>query len=398
MVFLFMQALILAAGKSTRTYPLTITRPKPLLPLIDEALIFYTLRQLKGLVDEVLIVVGYQKEVLQEVVGSQFEGLNIRYIVQEEQLGTGHALLEAREHLGQRFMVINGDDIYHHEDLKACLNYKHGLLAASHSNPERFGVLKIENGLVEKINEKVSSSSQSLVNTGVYVLSQEVFATALESSPRGEYEITDYIESLPDVHYHVAQKSWIAIGYPWNFLEASQYKLEQIDFVKEGGVEEGAVVDDNVFVGKGSRILKGCIVKGPAYIGKNCIIGPYAYLRPGSIVLDRCQVGHNVEMVESVIMPDTKCKHRSYIGYSVIGAGCNLGLGFTTADFRHDGQDHQTIIKGKKVSSYRRKLGAFLGDNVRTGVGTVTYPGRKIWPGLTTLVGEIVRQDKIDVI
>jgi len=92
-----LQAVILAAGKSTRCYPLTLTRPKPLLPLLGTTILGHTLGVLRGLVDEVLIVVGYQAEAIKQMFGSEFEGLPIRYVEQGEQKGTAHALQVAGE-------------------------------------------------------------------------------------------------------------------------------------------------------------------------------------------------------------------------------------------------------------------------------------------------------------
>ena len=93
-----MKAILLAAGKSTRTYPLTLTRPKPLLKVANRTLLHYQLDALRGiapqgLVDEVVMVVGYKKEMIESAMGSEYNGLPIRYIEQKEQLGTGHAAL-----------------------------------------------------------------------------------------------------------------------------------------------------------------------------------------------------------------------------------------------------------------------------------------------------------------
>ena len=79
--------------------------------------------------------------------------------------------------------------------------------------------------------------------------------------------------------------------------------------------------------------------------------------------------------------------HLSYIGDSVIGANANIGCGTVTANFRHDGKNHRSFVKGELVDTGRRKLGTIIGDGVHTGINTSIYPGRKIRPGLSTLPG-----------
>jgi len=101
-----------------------------------------------------------------------------------------------------------------------------------------------------------------------------------------------------------------------------------------------------------------------------------------------------MELCDVVVMDNAKSKHTSYAAHSVIGENVNIGAGLITADFRHDGNNHTTLINGQKIDSGRRKLGAFIGDNVKTGIGTLIYPGRKLWPNTVTMPGEIVKKDK----
>jgi bifunctional UDP-N-acetylglucosamine pyrophosphorylase/glucosamine-1-phosphate N-acetyltransferase len=95
-------------------------------------------------------------------------------------------------------------------------------------------------------------------------------------------------------------------------------------------------------------------------------------------------------------MDKATAKHNSYIGHSVIGENCNIACGTVTADYRHDSKSNTTLVQGKKIDTGRRKLGAFIGDNVRTGIGTLIYPGRKIWPNKSTLPGQVVKEDIVD--
>ena len=86
-----MQAVILAAGKSTRTYPLTLTRPKPLLKAANKTILEHNLDNLNGIADEAILIVGYKKEMIRKKFGNNYNNIKIRYIEQKEQLGTGHA-------------------------------------------------------------------------------------------------------------------------------------------------------------------------------------------------------------------------------------------------------------------------------------------------------------------
>ena len=92
-----MKAVILAAGKSTRTYPLTLTRPKPLLPILNKPILAHQLDALHGLIDEAVIVVGYLQEQIHERFGDAYRGIRMTYVEQREQLGTGHAVLQCRD-------------------------------------------------------------------------------------------------------------------------------------------------------------------------------------------------------------------------------------------------------------------------------------------------------------
>ena len=103
-----------------------------------------------------------------------------------------------------------------------------------------------------------------------------------------------------------------------------------------------------------------------------------------------------MELYDVLVMDNTTSKHTSYVAHSVIGENVNIGAGTITADYRHDGKNNMTIVNDKKIDSGRRKLGAFFGDGVHTGIGTLIYPGRKLWPSVGTLPGEIVKVDKVE--
>lgn len=393
-----MKAVILAAGKSTRSYPFTLTRPKALLRILDKTLLEHTFDQLKGIVDEIIIVVGYMKEKIIEKFGKEYNGMKLTFVEQKEQNGTGGALLCAKDFLKGKFIVLNGDDIYSAKDIKECVKHDYSIMGMEIDDPEKWGIIEVKDEKVIGFEEKPSAedAKSNIGNAGLYVLDEEIFKYELPKTERGEYEIVDYIKHLikdgKEVKCHTVSDYWLPVGYPWHYLEANVFFLRRMkETVIKGTVEEGVTIKGIVFIGEGTLIKSGTYIEGPAYIGKNCEIGPHCFIRKDSILFDGVRT--RAEIIDSVIMDNTTAKHNSYIGHSVIGENCNIAAGTITADYRHDGKNNKTLIQGKKLCSGRRKLGAFLGDNVTTGIGTLIYPGRKIWPGKGTLPGSIVKED-----
>lgn len=391
-----MKAVILAAGKSTRTYPLTANKPKPLLPVVNKEILAHSLDQLDGLVKEVVVIVGYEKDQIINRFGYAYGNISIKYVEQKEQKGTGHAIKSAEEHLNGRFIVMNGDDIYSKKDIEKCLEHNYCVLGQKVDDPSRFGVFVVENGKVKSLVEKPKEFVSDLANTGLYVLDEFIFDIDIVKSARGEFEIVDYINGLiekgEDVYCEAVEEYWIPIAYPWNLLEANVHFVRNVKKDIKGEIEEGAVVKGEIVLGKGSVIKSGSYVTGPCVIGENCEIGPMCHIRGDVVIGDNCRIG-KTEVFDAVIMNHTTSKHFGYIGHSVIGERVNAGAGLVTTDYRHDSAKHITLVNGNKVETGRTKLGAFIGDDVKTGVGTLIYPGRKIWPGKTTLPGEIVKED-----
>ena len=130
-----MKAVIFAAGKSTRTYPLTLTRPKPLLPIANRPILAHQLEALSGLVDGVVVVVGYKGEMIRDWFGETYGGIEIEYVEQQEQRGTGHALLQCAGMLDEPFIALNGDDLFDPADLAALSKAGQGGLAKTIEDP-----------------------------------------------------------------------------------------------------------------------------------------------------------------------------------------------------------------------------------------------------------------------
>jgi len=398
-----MQAVILAAGKSTRTYPLTLTRPKPLLPIANKTIVEHILEQLEGLVDHVIMLVGYRKEMIEQYIGVKWHSMNISYCEQKEQLGTGHAVLQTEPLIKDRFIVLNGDDIYAHQDIAALLNYDYGALARWEADPSPYGVFQVDDknraiNLVEKPKQFIGN----LTNVGCYKFDRSIFEFIKKTplSERGEIEITSSILLFAKQHefyVHMLQGFWLSNGYPWELLQTQDFFMKNLDeTIISGIVEKNVQLTDGIVVGKGTTIKSGVFIEGPVIIGENCNIGPNCYLRGNTAIGDNCHIGQSVEIKNSIIMNNTNICHLSYIGDSVIGENVNLGAGFIVANVRHDKTNVLSQVKGKLIDTGMKKFGTVIADNVRTGINTSIYPGRKIWPGKFTAIGEIVKKDIID--
>ena len=391
------QAVIMAAGKSTRTWPLTLTKPKPLLKVMNKEIIKHNLDALQGLVSEVIIIVGFKKEMIIEEIGHKYGKLKIRYAEQKRQLGTGHALKYVEKLIKGKFIVMGGDDIFSKKDIKACLRHKYAVLGCKVEDPGRFGVFVVKGKEVKKVVEKPRKFVSDIANAGLYVFDKSVFKFKLRKSQRGEYEIIDYINALIKKERVVCENvkgRWLSVGYPWDLIEANNVLVSEIKNDIKGKVEKNVIVKGKLKAGKGTEILSGTYIKGNVIIGENCLIGPNCYLRGNTSIGNGCHIGQAVEIKNSVIMDNAKVPHLSYIGDSVIGENSNLGAGTITANLKHDNKNVRSVVKGKIVDTGRRKFGTIIADDVHTGINTTIYPGRKIWPGVSTLPGEIIDKDK----
>lgn len=393
-----MQAIILAAGKSTRTQPLTVNTPKVLLPIANKPLIEHNLDPLVGLVDEVIIVVGFMKEKIIEHLKDEYKGIKIKYVEQIKQLGTGDAVHCCKPLIKDKFILLMGDDIYHKDDIKQCLKYKYSVLVQKVKNPERFGVFIVDkDNYVKDLIEKPKEFVSDLANCALYVLDKKVLDIELKKSARGEYEITDavlQVSKKEKVKCVEVANYWLSIGYAWHLLDANKEILERMKkSVIKGTIEDGAVIKGNVFVDEGCLIKSGAYIEGPAMFGKDSVIGPNCYIRAATTIGAKCKVGNAVEIKNTIIMDHTNVGHLSYIGDSVLGPHSNMGAGTITANLRHDDANIKTEIKGELIDSGRRKFGTIIAEHVHTGIHTSIYPGRKFWPHTSTKPGEIVSKD-----
>lgn len=192
-----MKAVILAGGLGKRLRPITETVPKPLVPVLGRPVVEYTLENLPPEVTEVVFVVGYKGHMIRERFGTEAFGRKIQYVVQEQQLGTGHAVKQARPLIDDKFLLLYGDDVYGAEGLKNLVRHEWGLLVRRVEHPEKFGVVVAdEHGCVMHLVEKPKEFVSDLTWVGVGVFQSEFLDVETPLSPRGEYEATDMFNAL----------------------------------------------------------------------------------------------------------------------------------------------------------------------------------------------------------
>ncbi|GGN89162.1 MULTISPECIES: bifunctional sugar-1-phosphate nucleotidylyltransferase/acetyltransferase [Haloarcula] len=393
-----MQAIVLAAGEGTRMRPLTVNTPKPMLPVADRPLVAHTAdTAIEAGADELIFVVGYEADAVREYFGDSYRGRPVSFAVQEEQLGTAHAVDAASEYIDGPFAVLNGDNLYDEASLTALFDAAPSIAAYRVPDPSNYGVLSTDGDRVTGIVEKPADPPTRLANAGAYVFPAEARNWLdVPLSDRGEHEITDVLARVIEERSVTAVEvdRWLDVGRPWELLEANEWKLGQMTRRVDGEVRGDADLRGAVVVEEGAVVEPGVTIEGPVLVRAGAEVGPNAYVRGATVLGEDTHVGHGVEVKNSVVMADSAVPHVSYLGDSVLGTDVNLGAGTQVANLRHDGGDVKITVKGDRVSTGRRKFGIVAGDGVHTGINTSLNAGVVLSAGATTAPGESVTRDR----
>jgi len=304
------KAVVLAAGKSTRTYPLTLTGPKPLLPLLNRPLLEYNLDVLRPHVDGFVLVVGYFAEMIRGRFGDVYEGTPVEYVYQAEQRGTGDAVLTAEGSIEGDFLVLNADDIYFGGDVSAVAESPgNAVLGAGVGDRGRFGILVAEGQNLREIVEKPDGSISGLANAGLYRFSTRIFEhlKKVEPSARGEYELVDAITALAAnsaVRVMESAKGFLSVGTAADLLEAQKVLWPGGRFVQ----------------GRNCRVTPGAAVGPYVTVGAGCAVGADASIS-NSILFDRVELGVDAEVKDSVIGSNVNVGERAVLDNTVVGDG-----------------------------------------------------------------------------
>jgi mannose-1-phosphate guanylyltransferase len=325
------QALVLAGGEGTRLRPLTLTLPKPVIPLAGRPFLTFMLDWLRSHgVDEVLLSCGYRSHDVERVLGDIHGGMRLRYVVEDEPLGTAGPLRLAADAgvLAERVLVLNGDcltdidltaELAQHEATGAVAT----LALVAVEDTASYGVVPtLEDGQVEAFLEKQPGPAPTnRINAGAYVLEREV----VERVPPGR-AVSIEREVFPELVGHglygyLSDGFWIDIGTPERYLQATYDLLA-------GRVESELPPRDET----ASLIYEPCITSG-ARIGPLSVLGRHCSVGDGSMVErsvlhDSVRVGRDCEVVESVLAEGVRVGDGARIGPdAVVGEGAVVEAG-----------------------------------------------------------------------
>jgi mannose-1-phosphate guanylyltransferase / phosphomannomutase len=330
-----MKAVIMAGGEGTRLRPLTSNQPKPMLPMANRPMMEHVVRLLRqhGMTD-IVVTVAFMANSIRSYFGDGSElGVRMVYATEETPLGTAGSVLNAREELDERFLVISGD-VLTDIDLGAVVDFHNdkGALAtlalASVENPLEFGiVITHEDGSIERFLEKPGWGQvfSDTINTGIYVLEPEIF----ERIPGGRS--VDFsgevfpavLEAGEPLFGYVADGYWEDVGTTAAYLKAHEDILDGKVDVEVSGFE----LRPGIFIGKGSTIDPSVHIESPAFVGENCTIDQGAVLGGYSTVGANTQVAERAELQRSVIGENSYLGPAVRVEGAVLGRSCDLRIG-----------------------------------------------------------------------
>ena len=366
-----MQAVIMAAGKGTRIFPLSLITPKPLIKVANKTILEHNLDNLIGIVNEVIIIVNYKKEQIIDFFGNYYKGMSIKYAIQKETKGTAKALQAAKDFIKGDFLVVSGDDLYSKKDIEQLPKYKNALSVQYKQDPSSFGVIEFDKNnqnQVLNVVEKPEVFISNYVNIGLYKLTKDIFPLLENLSPskRGEYELTDALKILATsdlLTAHIVAGYWIPIGYPWQILEATNFLLEnKKENSIKGKITKSAKIIGNLSLGHNSIIDNDVILDGNILIGNNCKIQKNVFIKGNCSIANNTTISKGTIITNSSIGTNVIIEENCHIHDSVIGDNTHILPNIKTHNT--NGQDTIKIhSNGKIFDSKKAKLGAFISAN-----------------------------------
>ena len=331
-----MKALVLSGGSGTRLRPITHTSAKQLVPVANKPVLFYGLEAIADAgITDVGIIVGDTAEEIREAVGDGSKlGIHVTYIPQEKPLGLAHAVLIAREFLGDDdFVMYLGDNFIvggitglveefrtEHPDAQ--------ILLTQVPNPTSFGVAELdESGRVKGLEEKPKQPKSDLALVGVYLFTPAIHEAvrSIEPSWRGELEITHAIQWLIDQRKDVRSTTisgyWKDTGNVADMLEVNRSVLETLEPHIEGTVDESSEIIGRVRIDAGAEV-RGSRIVGPAVIGPGSVISD-SYIGPFTSVSEDCRIDDS-EVEYSIVLRDSSITGVRRIETSLIGSNVQV--------------------------------------------------------------------------
>jgi glucose-1-phosphate thymidylyltransferase len=371
------KAVILAAGEGKRLRPFTETMPKVMLPVANKPLLEYVFDATKKSgIDEIIVVVGYKKEVIMEHF-KDYKNIKITYVTQDRQLGTAHALLQAKKHIKDAFIVLAGDNIIDAGSIAKLMKdqSEYSLLIKEHPHPSKYGVVIVENRNISRIVEKPKEDIGKYISTGIYKLPHSVFTDIERCTLEGAHALSTVIQSLIEKGKHIntlLAKSWMDIVYPWDLITVNETMIQKTSEYTSGTIEKGVTIKGPVSIGKDTKIYAGCYIVGPVVIGDGCEIGPHACIFPSTSIGKNTVVHPFSEIRSSVIMDDVHIASSAHISHSVIGKGCIIGDNFSTISGK------AVIEIDNEFKKLETPIGTMMGEDCIIESHVVVDPGKII--------------------
>ncbi len=233
-------AVVLAGGKGTRMLPLTRDCPKPLQRVLGRSLLEWKLDMIPEQVDDIVIVVGHQGHLIEEAIGKDYAGRQVRYVTQDQQLGTMHALSATLPLHLERMLVMMGDDLYTKADMERMLTYDTAMLVCERDIVTRGAVDIARDGRVVGILEEVAPRTRGWVNTGMYVLPSSVCHLPPVFVSPTEMGLPQTILA-PESPFRVdacETHTWMQVTTPEDLVHAGAWLLEHTGHPPQGRVYE----------------------------------------------------------------------------------------------------------------------------------------------------------------
>lgn len=387
------QAVVLAAGEGKRLRPLTYTRPKCMIQLAGKPILQHVLENLKSAgVQEATVVVKYKKETIVDYFSKKNLGLKINFVEQGEKYGTAAAFLCAEGLVSDTFLGVAGDIITEASALKRLASEHEGGVSAclkAVDDASEYGTAKLVAGKISSFEEKAKNPKSNLANCSLYAFEPQIFAKMrqLKQSKRGEYEVVDLLQGANAIEI---SEYWLDMGMPWQLFDANEFLLSKMPEKK--GKVENSTIKGKLIMEEGAAIHDSYI-DGTVYVGANSYVGPHAYVRGTTAIGENCGIGDSTTVKNSIIFDGVNAKHLTYIGDSIVGSGCNFGAATQIANFRFDAGSIKAIVNDVVIDTRRRKLGAIIGDCVKTGVLSSIMPGKMVGDNCWIGAGVVVEQN-----
>ncbi len=355
--------------------PFTASLPKVMIPVGNRPLIEYVVQALvENGVHDLFFVVGYRRERIQAYFqdGKAF-GAHVTYVTQTKQLGTAHAIWEARGHLDEPFLVLNGSNMVDGRFVSDLLEIagKPAVLITESERPQSYGVITIQGSNLLAITEKPTEVISNLISTGAYALDARIFDEIQALVKEGQHDLPGAVSSLAKRTAVAAVKTggtWVDALYPWDLLRLNAVALKDGHEVRAGTIEPAVTIRGRVSIRDGCVIRSGAYLQGPLSIGPGCEIGPNAVLLPSTSLGKNVRIGALTTVANSILMDDVILGPSSVVQDAVLGSGVVARAGLLAAsgpgDVNIEGAWHAVP-----------QIGALIGEDVEIGNGVSVAPG-----------------------